>query len=570
MFIINDKLPANTINTVNKATQSSVDRSSIKPAPPSPFENFVAGIKKAFAPPETPKSLMDFFELQVKQQPQAVACGENGAPDKALTYEQLNAKANQLAHYLMKEGVVKSGDRVVISGQNQVETLISMLAILKLGAAFVIVESKTPQEKLKQIVAQSEASCVLLAHPADGVAVGLDPSKILNLQIAQKEITTLPDTPPPVEKIEESQLAYILFTSGSTSSTPKAVMQTRQGLLGQMQNYAKDLGLSSKDRLLQISHIAHDQALCNIFGSLISGASLVFHDLSEFNLQEVREAIVANNATVYTSISSVFHLIFSDVQDQDYFPPSLRLIRLGGEAVTREHLELFCRIATKRCSFGIGYGATECSWIAYNSFTKQEASQALEKGEIPLGKFSSHTTARIVQDEESSTHNGELRISSPYLALGMADAKGEYATGDIFEVKNGHYFFKGRQAWHVKINGQRVSLKEVEDVLKSRFPEIEECVVITDPEEKHLYAFYTLKSGMQITQNANEIRQALNSMLQSHEIPLDYFQLEEFPRLENKKLDRIQLKAQLEKKIEAAKKASEIAHLILSIRSALS
>ena len=416
-----------------------------------------------------------------------------------------------------------------------------MLAILKLGAAFVIIESHTPQDKLNEILFESKASCMILSNPiSENVTINLNTTQILDMKKNGEEIAKQPDTNPSVEQIEDSQLAYLLFTSGSTSSRPKAVMQTRKGLFGQMQNYAKDLGICSKDRLLQISHIAHDQALCNIFGALVTGASLVFHDLSEkLEPKEVKETMIANNITIFTSISSVFSLIFQDIKE---LPSSLRLIRLGGESVNLEHLKLYCDIATDRCSFGIGYGATECSWIAYNSLTKQEAQQIIAKNEqIPLGKFSSHITHSINAE-------GELCISSPYLSSGYQDneeaqkaaffddnQKRYYRTGDLFKTVDSKLCFNGRTAWHVKMNGQRVSLKEVEEKLKAQFPSIERCEVITDEDNKNLYAFYKLKPGSkqlsQNAQNTHEIRQALVSVLASHESPADYFELEEFPQI---------------------------------------
>lgn len=524
-------------------------------------------------------TLMEWLNFQVKYQCNSIACRDTDFPN-GLTYQWLNIHANQLAHYLAKDYGIESGARVGIMGRNGALTVISMLAVLKLGAAFVIIDPHAPQGKMNGVLEQAQADCLILCHlPAEGVTIRFASERILNIEEQREEINTQSRKDPENGQIQDSQLAYLLFTSGSTSSNPKTVKQTRKGLLGQMQNYAQDLNLTSKDKLLQISHIGHDQALCNIFGALLTGATLVFYDLSMPDPKKIREEVRANEITLFTSIPSVFSFVFADM-DPNEFPSSLRLIRLGGEAVTDEQLKLFCRVAKENCLLGIGYGATECSWIAYHSLTKHEIERAIEKKEMPLGKMSSHITPWIEIEEEGDKKMGELCVSSPYLSLGYLeneeaqkaaffDLHGQryYRTGDYVEVKEDQtYLFKGRKNGHVKIDGVRVNLKEIEDCFKQHLSLVEECVILPHGEEQHvkLYAFYTVKKGGGFAQNNQKIKEYLSQNVRSFEIPVDYFRLDSLPRLPNQKMDRVRLMGILEDKIKEKQAGPDpsILHLV--------
>lgn len=313
-----------------------------------------------------------------------------------------------------------------------------------------------------------------------------------------------------------------------------------------------------KDKLLQISNIAHDQALCTIFGALLSGASLSLYDTRQLDAPALRNHIQNNNITVFTSIPSVFRAVFEDT-DPYFKAHSLRLIRLGGEAATTDHLKLFNRIADDRCSFGVGYGATECSWIAYFETTKAKAGEFIEGGTIPLGKIAKH----ILPHEDPVEHNmSELCITSPYLSLGYQDnPKAEsaaffdlngvryYRTGDYVQKIGADFQFRGRKNWHVKINGERISLKEIEDTLKQYFP-MKDCVVISYGKEDNLrlYAFYIATEGAEIDDST--IRRKIAPHLKPSMIPFGFIPLKELPKLGNQKIDRNAMVAMIDKKLE--------------------
>lgn len=472
-----------------------------------------------------------------------------------LTHKKLNNRANQLGHHLVNEYDIKPGSRIAIMGFNQAETVIAMLAALKIGAPFVIFDPTTPSEKLSEYFKAADIACLVTN---ESIKVPFNSSKVVNLKEQEQDI--IKQSSKDLEtKIDDSELAYLLFTSGSTSATPKIVMQTRQGLMGQMQNHAKDLNIRVNDNLLQISNIAHDQALCTMFAALLKGAGLYFYDMKNLDPIHLRNYINQRDITVFTSIPSVFSTVFEDA-DPYYKAKSLRLIRLGGEAVKMDHLELYNRIANDKCSFGVGYGATECSWMAYFETTKDQAQEIIKQGEMPLGKMSGHITPYV--DSPENNGKGELCIASPHLSLGYQNNDEAqkaafftlnnaqyYRTGDIVELKDGAYLFRGRKNWHVKINGERVSLKEVEDTLRQHFP-MQECAVIPYGKEDNLrlFAFYTAKKEANIDEHS--IRRDIAPHLKPIMIPFGFFQLDTMPKLANQKLNRTELDSILSKKLE--------------------
>ena len=186
-------------------------------------------------------------------------------------------------------------------------------------------------------------------------------------------------------KSKPSDLAYILYTSGSTAATPKGVMQTRGGLQGQIENYKENLAISNKDHFLQLAPLTHDQAIVDTYGALLNGAELhlVDMDLEKLDPRSLQQIIKEKQITIFSSIPSVFSMIFEGVNDDTSFP-NLRIVTLGGEAVKVDHVKLYQQISQPNCLFINGYGATEFSWISYHVIRKDDSLENMNS------KFFSH------------------------------------------------------------------------------------------------------------------------------------------------------------------------------------
>jgi amino acid adenylation domain-containing protein len=515
--------------------------------------------------------ILDIFRFQVERRSNctAVTCG-----NRQLTYLELDQHSNQLARFLAQQGLVAPNQPVAIMGSNKLEMLICELAILKAGGVFVPFETDIPKERLAFTLKNAGAQLLIACdQESSAVASTAHSGKILCLPENQEALDQISFESFYSESATESDLAYILYTSGSTSATPKGVMQTRGGLLGQIENYTENLNITEQDHFLQLAPLTHDQAMVDIYGALLNGAAVHFVDmnLKTLNFQTLRDFIAQHQISIFSSIPSVFSLIFEDVENDTSFP-HLRIVTLGGEAVKIDHVRLYQKVVQPHCLFINGYGATEFSWLSYFIIKKDTPLDQMHS--IPLGHLASQTELFLDYTEGDLLLGiGELCVHCPFQSPGYwnneeatnkaffkKDGKVYYSTGDLVEMDGeGILHFKGRLSWHEKINGKRVNLKEVEDQMLSTFP-FEECVVLAHGEEnnKRLYAFYTVKKEELFLKDKKTMRSELRAHLKIHEIPFKFYALEAFPLLQNAKVNRQELKNFIDLKIqERAQKRSE-------------
>lgn len=503
----------------------------------------------AFSGCKDPHTLAEMIARNAILSPKNIACKDK----KEINFETLDQLSNQTARFLENEFNIKSGDCVAIAGFNQVNTLVAMLAVLKLGAVFCIYEPNIPEKRLLSLLDESRARCIITS---DNLFFYKDKYNqiICNLSLKEPQITNESLEPLDQSKFDDSLPAYLLFTSGSTSSVQKAVVQTRNGLMGQMIHHAHDLKLTSEDRLLVISSIAHDQALCCIFGALTAGASLFFYDMRSHESDRFLQFIKSNKITVFTSIPSAFACLFENT-DLHFKADTLRLVRFGGEATHASHVRIYQRITTDDCLLGIGYGATECSWISYLEMTKEESRIFLENKSPSLGKFSGHINYFIEGIDSNNPTIGELCVSSPYLSDGYYNSdeitkkayftkedKRYYKTGDIVECKNETIHYLGRKEGHVKISGVRINIWNIENILNRESVKSVQIIVLPYGEDDNvrLCGFWTGK-----TDDIDSLKYLSRLYLTPQEHISLWVKLDQFPLLPNKKIDRQSLKEKI-------------------------
>ncbi len=510
---------------------------------------------------EKAPDLLDFFQFHENQNPHAIASTYGKT---SLTNSELDQRANQMAQFLRKNYKTGPNIPIAIMGSNKLERLICMLAILKTGSAFVPFEPDIPKERLTYTLNNCKAQVIIVCDENSKECVGIS-KKISVLSLNEKREKILAESTDSfsIPKTKPNDLAYILYTSGSTANHPKGVMQTRAGLAGQIRNYTENLNLTCKDRFLQLAPFSHDQAIVDIFGALLNGAQLHLYDMDveHFNVNSLQAFIMAKEISIFSSIPSVFAMLFENVKEGITFP-SLRIVTLGGETVKKSHVQLYQKIAPSTCLFVNGYGATEFSWISYFIIKKDDPLDQMDQ--IPLGILSTGTLAMLDTSQSDDPRVGELCVASPHMSIGywqnvnatkkaFVTHKGViyYRTGDLaFKDESNVYHFKGRLCWHEKINGKRVNLKDVEDSMLKTFP-FAECVVVSYGEDnKKLYAFYTVKKEAIFTLSEIEIRKVLKEFLKSHEIPFKFYALDEFPILQNAKVNRQALKRKIEAEIK--------------------
>lgn len=501
----------------------------------------------------------------------------NKTPDKLavvykdfkLSYSELETAVRELSASLIAQYLphlqADSSQPVLIGVKcrNKLAALVCELAIISINRSFVPLNFNDPESRQAFTIKKSGISLILTDEMLTS-----DDDKITYCNVGtldyssdnSKDLTHF-STP--------NDLAYVLFTSGSTAKNPKGVMRTRTGLLRQMtRDYRTDLNISSDDVLLNLAPMTHDQAIVDCFGALLNGATLCMYDAKDMIIGHLHEFMIKNHITIFSSIPSMFGMIFEATDDKNKFP-DLRVVTIGGEETLISHVQVYQQKCPPHCVLINGYGATEISWLSSFSIDMNTDISKLHK--IPLGYPTKSVGIKLVEcldDETDMTEQPEklyeLCVSSDSLSPGyfqddeatrqgffVVDNETYYRTGDIVTLDSDNCLqFIGRKSWHEKIHGKRVNLSEVEDTVR-KF--VKECVIITHGEgnEKKIYAFYTENIDKQ---KRDSIVSELREILPEHMLPT-MMHITDLPKLPNGKVDRQELKKQLIEKLNEFKSA---------------
>ncbi len=497
------------------------------------------------------KCIHQLFEAQVDKTPDAVAVVFE---DEYLTYQQLNQKANQLAHYLPKLGV-KSEVSVGICLEKVPEMIIALLAILKAGGAYVPLDPNYPNERIGFMLKDTDIS-VLLTQPKlvkqipefKGSTVYIDKDWHAISKESEENL---------VSNIAANNLAYVMYTSGSTGQ-PKGICVTHRGVvrLVKNSNYAN---LTSEETFLQLAPIAFDASTFEIWGCLLNGGKLVLFPEQQLSLETLGQTIRHHQITTLWLTAGLFNLMV-DERVEDLKP--LRQLLAGGDVLSVPHVQKF-RQHNQNCQLINGYGPTEnttfsCCYPIENS--KQVTNS------IPIGKPIANTQVYILDKYLQPVPigvPGELCIGGDGLARGYLNRpelteekfipnpfsnskftrqnlKSDrlYKTGDLARyLPNGNIEFLGRIDNQVKIRSFRIELGEIEFIL-SQHPQVREAVVIDredQPGNKSLVAYLVPK---QEAVSLSKLRQFLAQKLPDYMLPSAFVELEAMPLTPNGKVDR--------------------------------
>jgi amino acid adenylation domain-containing protein len=324
------------------------------------------------------KCIHELFEMQVERSPDAVAVVFEG---KQLTYRELNARANQLAHYLRSLGV---GPEVLVGicVERSLEMIIGLLGILKAGGAYVPLDPNYPSERLAFMLEDSSVPVLLSQeklvekfpqHSACVVCLDSDWEKIA---VDSKENPSIP--------VKPKNLAYVIYTSGSTGK-PKGVLIQHESLVNYTTAASAEYEIDQCDRILQFSSISFDVSAEEIYTSLTSGATLILRtdsmlDSVEGFLQKCKnwEITVMALPTAYW-----YELTAFLSQKTVVLPPSLRLIIIGGEKALPERLKTWLQCVEQQVRLVNNYGPTEAT-VGATIYDLSVADTTLK--ELPIGR----------------------------------------------------------------------------------------------------------------------------------------------------------------------------------------
>ncbi len=495
------------------------------------------------------KTLVEVFEQQVARSPEepAVVFQRADGQTETLTYRELNQRANQLARYLIKQGV-KPGTLVGICLERSPELLVGIWGILKAGGAYVPLDPTYPENRLHFMV-QDAAVPVLLVHAATRDKLTAFSSKAIDLEARRAEIETETDENPAVA-ISPDHLAYVIYTSGSTGE-PKGTLLKHRGVVNLCQVFRDMFQIGPGSHCLQFAAIGFDGAVSEIFPPLLAGAVVYMAP---------RETLM-NPQTLVTFINEHrIHLaafppsLIQLLPDEDL--PYLRAMISAGEACPVKLAAHWGR----RVPFYNGYGPTE-STVGV-SFYRVNPEEVERLQTVPIGKPINNVQLYVMDAHLRPCPPGvpgELFIGGVGLAEGYLGRQtltrekfvphpfkeGErlYRTGDLVRLlPNGELEFLGRIDFQVKLRGFRIELGEIEAQLNSH-PLVEEAVVMLreEAESPYLAAYIIPVKGQ--SPDPSEIRDYLMDRLPDYMVPGAYVFLEAFPLTPNGKVDRQALPA---------------------------
>ncbi|WP_027248867.1 non-ribosomal peptide synthetase [Planktothrix agardhii] len=523
--------------------------------------------------------LHQLFEQQVKQNPQAIAVK---LEDEFLTYEELNCKANQLAHYLQSLGV-KSDSLVGIFVERSLDMIIGILGILKAGGAYVPLDINYPQERITYLIEDTQLSIVLTQSKFIEQLPKFIPNTICLDQ--DWSIIAKQSTVSPLVEVDQHNLAYIIYTSGSTGQ-PKGVMIEHRSVVNYILTTIREYGITSEDQILQFFSICFDASVQEIFVSLLSGATLVLRTEEMLRSSEYFwQCCQKWQLTVLSFPTAYWHQLASELTP-DTLPilSKIKLIVIGGEAIQPAKVQQWQTVTGQYSPLPRllnGYGPTEATIVTtLSEFTSPTITN------IPIGRPISNTQVYILDaclQPVPVGVAGELHIGGMGLARGYLNRpeltqekfipnpfekdevipptplnKGGnepsklYKTGDLCRyLPDGNIEYLGRIDNQVKIRGFRIELGEIETILSQHIA-VKTAIVIAredETEQKRLVAYIVPQAeGISNPQEQSllavtELRQFLKAQLPEYMVPSAFVILESLPLTSNGKVDRRALPA---------------------------
>ncbi|WP_437966999.1 amino acid adenylation domain-containing protein [Sorangium sp. So ce260] len=494
----------------------------------------------------------ELFEAQAERTPDATAVifGE-----RRLSYRELNARANRVAHALRRRGVGPDV-LVAIAAERSVELVVALLATLKAGGAYVPIDPDYPAERIAFMLDDAAASVLLSQWP---VASRLPPhrAEVLCLDADRAKIDREPATNPAVA-VSPDNLAYTIYTSGSTGR-PKGAGNSHRGLLNRLQWMQERYGLTAQDRVLQKTPFSFDVSVWEFFWPLMTGAGLVVARPGDHRDGERLVELITRHAV------TTLHFVPPMLQAFLETPAaascsSLRRVICSGEALPAE-LARRCFERLPDAELHNLYGPTEASIdVTAWACNPQDPSAS-----VPIGTPIANTQIYLLDRHGQPVPvgvAGELHIGGVGLArgyhhrpaltaerfvpdpFGAAPGGRLYRTGDLARHRpDGAIEFLGRLDHQVKIRGLRIELGEIEARLLQH-PGVGEAVVLARDVAhggKRLVAYVTGQGGA--APEPATLRDWLADALPAYMVPAPILVLDRLPLSPNGKVDRRALPA---------------------------
>ncbi|BAZ25556.1 amino acid adenylation domain-containing protein [Kalymmatonema gypsitolerans NIES-4073] len=489
------------------------------------------------------------FEQQVEKTPDAVAVVFE---DKQLTYQQLNNRANQLAHYLQTLGV-KPDVLVGIYIERSLEMVVGLLGILKAGGAYVPLDPEYPQERLEFMLEDTQTP-VLLTQEKLVNTLATHKAQVICLD-SEWELIAQHSEENPVSEVTIDNLVYIIYTSGSTGK-PKGVMIAHRGVCNHLYWRQATFQLTEQDKVLQTFSLNFDPSVWQIFWTLSFGGQLILarpggHQDPTYLVNVITEQQI----TIAGLVPSIIRVLLEEKGIENC--TRLRHVTSGGEGLGVEFIDRFVECLNLHNVLLNCYGPTE-GCIDVTSWTCQPGTNYTI---APIGRPTANVQVYILDENLQPVpvgQSGELHIGGVGLARGylnrpeltkekfirnpFSSVPGArlYKTGDLARyLPDGNIEFLGRIDHQVKIRGFRIELGEIEATL-GQHPALQQNLVIVRedvPGDKRLVA-YVVVHPEQVAPTSSELRGFLQEKLPEYMVPKAFVFLDVIPLNPNGKVDR--------------------------------
>ncbi len=473
--------------------------------------------------------------------------------------ERLNARelatwSANVAAKLSELGVGR-GDVVPVLLEREASTLAAVYAILSLGAAYVPIDPKVPNERLSLLLSDLGARVVVTRERHRAALIEAAAAESADLAVvAVERADATPWTRFAVSEHPTTDLAYVIYTSGSTGR-PKGVMIDHRGAWNTIWDINRRFAISPNDRILGVSAFNFDLSVYDLFGSVAAGASLSF-PAPEAALDPTAwlDLALAHEITIWNSVPALLSLLVEAAERRGVVLPALRVVLLSGDKIPLDLPAGIRRVAPNAEISSLG-GATEASiWSIYYPVGSIDPSWAT----IPYGYPLANQTWEVLDRDGRPCPTwvaGELAIGGDGLAQGYwrdpektaarffvdpASGKRLYRTGDLGRyLPNGALEWLGRVDFQVKIQGHRIELGEIESALLDHRTVRQAAVGVHTSRstgQRRLVGFVAVADGAAL--DGLDLAAFLATKLPAYMVPTTWRALEQLPLTANGKVDR--------------------------------
>lgn len=503
--------------------------------------------------PYKERCIHEFFEDQAAQMPDAVALLYK---DRMLTFQELNIRANTLAHRLRDLGA-RTEVVVGIGMERSMQSAICLLAVMKSGAAYTVIDPNLPPVRIKDIVSLSDAK-IIITDAADAPKFRDIGANVLTVDVLSGayENKSFPENFNSGVTVDNA--LYVLFTSGSTGK-PKGVIGIHRSLA-----HMYEFG-----RFSYITGPEHDVCCLNAplgFLGVVAGLLMplccglpivIIPEGQEKDPHALAEIIHKTGITNLMIVPSLLKQLSTAGNRAKKLLKTVKRVGLGGSLLDRDTITAFCK-TMPHSMLVVGYSSTEIGSVAFGHLV--DLKNDGRKGPVPIGRPGPNIRPYILDKYMNPLPvgtAGELYVGGDHIARGYAgqpeltaerflpdpfiQGKRLFRTGDVVRLRfDGEVEYLGRSDNQVKVRGFRVELGEIESIL-AVCSGVSEAVVVKNEQEKsqRLVAYIVKKPGAKL--NTARLREYLKRRLPWYMIPSAFFFLKQMPLNKNGKIDRNEL-----------------------------